>query len=169
MGNPIAGDSVVPASSFLLFGQRYVDDSYVTASVVYDRIWFQGQRICRLFPSTLDPMFALGNNAAAQLLIPELNEYHYGTNLAALRYLFDSFPPEYWESTMYKRWLGFIKSLNPPEDRSNLPGFMTTAAYWQEKLNTQLSSWAELRHDNLLYAKQSYTGITICSYPIQLR
>lgn len=165
MGNPVAGDSLTPASSFLLFGQRYVDDSYVTASVVYDRIWFEEQRICRLFPSTLDPMFALGNNAAAQLLIPELDEYHYGTNLAALRYLFDSFPPEYWERTMYKRWLGLIKSLNPPEDRSSLPGFMTTAAYWQEKLNTQLSSWAELRHDNLLYAKQSYTGITICSYP----
>ncbi len=164
-GNPIAGDSLVPASSFLMFGQRYVDDSYVTASVVYDRITYMGDRVCRLFPSTLDPMFALGNNAAAQLLIPELDEYHYGTNLAALRYLFDSFPSEYWETSMYKRWLGYIKTLNPPEDRSTLPRFMTTAAYWQEKLNTQLSSWAELRHDNLLYAKQSYTGIGICSYP----
>ncbi len=82
-----------------------------------DRISYQGERVCRLFPSTLDPMFALGNNAAAQLLIPELDEYHYGTNLAALRYLFDSFPPEYWETTMYKRWLGMIKTLNPPEDR----------------------------------------------------
>ncbi len=165
MGNPMSGDSLVPASSFLMFGQRYVDDSYVTGSVVYDRISYQGERICRLFPSALDPMFALGNNAAAQLLIPELDEYHYGTNLAALRYLFDSFPPEYWGTTMYKRWLGMIKTLNPPEDRGSLPGFMTTAAYWQEKLNTQLSSWAELRHDNLLYAKQSYTGIGVCSYP----
>jgi hypothetical protein len=32
-------------------------------------------------------------------------------------------------------------------------------------MNTQLTSWTELRHDNLLYAKQSYTGGTICSYP----
>ncbi len=165
MGNPVAGDSLVPASSFLMFGQRYVDDSYVTASVVYDRIWYNNERICRLFPSALDPMFVLGNNAAAQLLIPELDEYHYGTNLAALRYLFDAFPADYWDSTMYKRWLGMIKTLNPPQDRSSLPAFMTTAAYWQEKLNTQLSSWAELRHDNLLYAKQSYTGVPICSYP----
>ena len=29
----------------------------------------------------------------------------------------------------------------------------------------QLASWAQLRHDNLLYAKQSYTGGAICSYP----
>ena len=42
---------------------------------------------------------------------------------------------------------------------------MQTAGFWQEKLNTQLASWAELRHDNLLYAKQSYTGGTICSFP----
>jgi hypothetical protein len=165
MGNPMAGDSLVPASSFLLFGQRYVDDSYVTGSVVYDRIIYQGERICRLFPSALDPMFALGNNAAAQLLIPELDYYHYSTNLAALRYLFDSFPPDYWNTSMYKLWLKTIKTLNPPEDRSSLPAFMSTAAYWQEKLNTQLSSWAELRHDNLLYAKQSYTGVSVCSYP----
>jgi hypothetical protein len=158
-------DSIVPASSFLLYGQRYVDDSYVTAQVVYDRIRYNNQVICRLFPSTLDPMFALGNSAAAQLLIPELNEYHYSTNLAALRYLFDAYSPEYWNSTFYRQWLNAIKTMNPPEDRSGFPPFMTTAAFWQEKLNTQLSSWTELRHDNLLYAKQSYTGVPVCSYP----
>jgi hypothetical protein len=32
-------------------------------------------------------------------------------------------------------------------------------------LNTQLASWAELRHDNLLYAKQSFTAIAGCEYP----
>jgi hypothetical protein len=159
------GDSLVPASSFLLYGQRYVDDSYVTAQVVYDRIRYNNQVICRLFPSTLDPLFALGNNASAQLLIPELNEYHYSSNLASLRYLFDAYSSEYWNSSFYRQWLNAIRTMNPPEDRSGLPPFMTTAAFWQEKLNTQLSSWTELRHDNLLYAKQSYTGVPICSYP----
>ena len=43
--------------------------------------------------------------------------------------------------------------------------FMQTAAWWQQKMNGQLASWTELRHDNLLYAKQSYTAMTICSYP----
>ena len=42
---------------------------------------------------------------------------------------------------------------------------MQTAAWWQSKMNTQLASWAELRHDNLLYAKQSYTGGITCEYP----
>jgi Protein of unknown function (DUF3160)/FlgD Ig-like domain len=165
MNNPMSTDSITPASAFLVFGQRYVDDSYAMASVVYDRINYFGERVCRLFPSALDPMFALGNDAAAQLLQPELNQYHYSTNLAALRYLFDSFDPQYWESSLYKFWLNAIRKLNPPQDRSNFPAFMKTAAFWQEKLNTQLSSWSELRHDNLLYAKQSYTGFPLCSFP----
>ena len=42
---------------------------------------------------------------------------------------------------------------------------MRTAAWWQQKMNTQLASWSQLRHDNLLYAKQSYTGGIGCSYP----
>jgi hypothetical protein len=31
--------------------------------------------------------------------------------------------------------------------------------------HTQLASWAELRHDTVLYAKQSYTTSLGCSYP----
>lgn len=58
-----------------------------------------------------------------------------------------------------------IRELNPPNDRSVLPEFMQTAAYWQEKMNSQLASWTELRHDNLLHAKQSYTGGKVCSFP----
>lgn len=163
--NPMSPDSIVPASSFFLFGQRFVIDSYVTASVVYDRIRYLGQPICRLFPSTLDVLFALGNDASAQLLLNELNEYHYSTNLAALRYLIDNFDEKYWSANLYSNWLKMIREINPPNDRSALPEFMQTAAYWQQKMNSQLSSWTELRHDNLLYAKQSYTGGTVCSFP----
>lgn len=163
--NPFVPDSVVPASAFLLFGQRFVIDSYVTASVVFDRIFFNGIKVCRLVPSTLDPMFALGNNAAAQLLKPELDQYNYSSNLAALRYLINSYGTDFWDSTIYNMWLNSIRNLNPPADRAGLPIFMQTAAFWQEKLNTQLASWTQLRHDNLLYAKQSYTAGSICSYP----
>lgn len=160
--NPFAPDSIVPASSFMFFGQRFVIDSYVTGSVVYDRI--PGQ-ICRLYPSVLDPMFALGNNAAGQLLQPELNAYNYSLNLAGLRYLIESYGEDFWGSTMYNNWLAGIRELKKGPDNPNLPDFMSTAAYWQRMLNTQLTSWSQLRHDNLLYAKQSYTGGSICSYP----
>jgi hypothetical protein len=32
-------------------------------------------------------------------------------------------------------------------------------------LNTQLASWTQLRHDTVLYAKQSYTEPILCAYP----
>ena len=32
-------------------------------------------------------------------------------------------------------------------------------------LNTQLASWTQLRHDTILYAKQSFTGGSTCVYP----
>jgi len=163
--DPMKPDSIRPASAFMMFGQRFVIDSYVTGTVVYDRIKYLGEKICRLFPSTLDVLFSLGNSASAQLLIDELDEFHYSTNLAALRYLIDHYDPDFWGSSIYNYWLNSIRKLNPPEDRSGFPEFMKTAAFWQQKMNTQLASWTELRHDNLLYAKQSYTGGSVCSYP----
>ena len=163
--NPMSPDTILPASAFMMFGQRFVIDSYVTGSVVYDRIKYFGVKICRLFPSTLDVLFSIGNSASAQLLIDELNVFHYSTNLAALRYLIDYYDQNFWGSSIYNYWLNSIRKLNPPEDRSMFPEFMKTAAFWQQKMNTQLASWTELRHDNLLYAKQSYTGGSICSYP----
>jgi hypothetical protein len=42
---------------------------------------------------------------------------------------------------------------------------MKTTAWLDEKLNTALGSWTELRHDTILYAKQSYTVLGITSPP----
>jgi len=163
--DPMHPAQIRPASSLLLLGQRFVADSYVTGNVVYDKISYLGAPVWRALPSRFDVLYALGNDAAAQLLVPELNQYHYATNLAAMRYLIDGYDAGFWTSSLYNAWLGMIRACNPPADRSPLPAFMTTAAWWQEKMNTQLASWAELRHDNLLYAKQSYTGVATCSFP----
>lgn len=161
----LTGDSIKPASAFMLFGQRFVIDSYVTGNVVYDKIRFNGMEVRRMLPNPLDVLFAIGNDAALQLLQNEIQTYNYSQNLASLRYMVDSYGEEFWKLSMYNSWLNAIRELNPPSNRENLPPFMQTAAWWQEKMNTQLGSWAELRHDNLLYAKQSYSGMPICSFP----
>jgi Protein of unknown function (DUF3160)/FlgD Ig-like domain len=158
-------DSIVPASAFMLLGQRFIIDSYITAQVVFDRIKYNGVKIRRTLPSTLDVLYGLGNDASAQLLQTELDNYHYATNLATLRYLINGYDSTFWNSSLFNIWLNGIRQLNPPAERDLLPPFMTTAAWWQEKMNTQLGSWSELRHDNVLYAKQPYTGLFTCSYP----
>lgn len=165
MSNPYSADQIQPATAFLLLGQRFVIDSYITGNVVYDKIISNGQKMRRMLPSSLDVLFALGNNAAAQFLDSELKEYQYAPNLAALRYLVDSYEDDFWSGSIYNSWLNAIRTLNPPKNRSGFPKFMQTAAWWQQKMNTQLASWAQLRHDNLLYAKQSYSGGITCTYP----
>ena len=165
--DPMSPDAVEAASAFMLFGQRFVIDSYITGNVVFDHILYQDNKICRLFPSTQDILFAFGNDASNQLVIPELQKYNYSSNLAGLRYLVDHYDNNFWESSLYCMWLKAIKTLNPagPGGRDNLPAFMQTGAWGLEKMNSQLASWTELRHDNILYAKQSYTTGGACSYP----
>ncbi|MDH7515794.1 MAG: DUF3160 domain-containing protein [Bacteroidota bacterium] len=165
MSDPMNPEQIEPPSAFLLLGQRFIIDSYVFWNVVYDNIEYEGQKVRRMLPRALDAMFAVGNDAAAQFLQDDLDRYHYAPNLAALRYLVDSFDGGFWNASLYNAWLNAIRALNPPDMLESLPPFMRTAAWWQAKLNTQLASWAQLRHDNILYAKQSYSGGVTCSFP----
>lgn len=155
---------VLPVS-FRVSGQRFIIDSYILGSVVFDKVLHNGQKVMRMMPNPLDALFALGNNDALPLLQEEFDRYPYAGQLANLRYLTDHKTPEFWSESLYNVWLNSIRKLNPAEEHPNQPLFMKTAAWHQEKMNTQLASWSHLRHDNLLYAKQSYTGGTGCSFP----
>ena len=107
-------DDLRPAAAFLLLGQRFVIDSYVTGHVVFNEVRPVPPAPPRLLPSTQDVLFALGNDASAQLLEPELNRYGYAPNLAALRYLVDSYEPDFWNSTLYNGSMPSVRSTHPP-------------------------------------------------------
>ncbi len=151
--------------SWRLSGQRFIIDSYILGNVVFDRVVYNGQKVMRMMPSPLDAMFVLGNNDALPLLRDELDKYPYAGQLANLRYLTDARPETFWQGSLYNVWLSALRALHQGGEEKDLPLFMQTAAWHQEKINTQLAGWSQLRHDNLLYAKQSYTGGTGCSFP----
>lgn len=156
-------EPVKSAVAFLLFGQRFIIDSYVLSNVVYDRT-----ASLRMLPSPMDVLFALGNNSALPFLKSDLDMYSYAANLGGVRSLIDSYDSTFWNGTFYNGWLSLLRTLNLPSqaERKGLLRFMQTEAWWHQKMNTQLASWAEMRHDNILYAKQSYTTAYItCSYP----
>jgi len=163
--NPFSTEPDTLPVSYKLMGQKFIVDSYVFSNVVYDRIIHNGKKVKRMMPNPLDAMFVLGNNDAIELLTKDLNEYPYAGALNNLRYLVDAYDDEFWNSSLYNIWLNAIRELNPAEDTTGYPYFMKTSAFRMQKLNTQLASWSQLRHDNLLYAKQSYTGGISCSYP----
>ena len=163
--DPNGSEPGVLPISYRLSGQRFILDSYILGNVVFDRLVQNGQKIMRMMPNPLDAIFVLGNNDALPLLEPDFEKFAYSEQLAKLRFLVDYKTDQFWNSSLYNVWLNAIRELNPPENENNLPLFMRTAAWHHEKINTQLASWAQLRHDNLLYAKQSYTGGTGCSFP----
>lgn len=163
------GQGTMPLSStFLLLGQRYVLDSHVFSNVVYDRV--QGGKVFRMMPNPLDVAFAaLGNDQAAALLQSELDTYHYASDLASMRILADAHESSFWEKNLYNLWLSALRSLSLRPDSPTpiglRPEVARTETWGRRVLNTQLASWAELRHDTILYAKQSYTGGASCEFP----
>jgi len=147
-----------PPVYLLMLGQRFVVDSFVTSEVVYDRIPAE-----RLMPSPLDVMYVLGNDTAKPLLKEELALYNYEDKLEQLRQYADGLSEDFWSETAYHQWLATLRTLHQKPEK-NAPMFMKSQGWRLEKLNTQLASWAQLRHDTILYVKQSYTAI-LCEYP----
>ncbi|MEO6603504.1 MAG: DUF3160 domain-containing protein [Polyangiaceae bacterium] len=157
------------ARSFAFMGQRYILDSEVFSNVVYDRVLHEGAPR-RMMPNPLDVAYAaLHNDQAGMLLADELKTYHYAPELADMRTLADAHGDDYWRGNLYNAWLGALRALSPSrvDDAASagLPSVAATDAWGRRLLDTQLASWAEARHDTILYSKQSYTGGAACSFP----
>ena len=52
-----------------------------------------------------------------------------------------------------------------PEKATHFPASLKGEAWRRKQLRTALASWAELRHDTILSAKQSYTSGVACEFP----
>lgn len=139
---------------FRFMGQRYIPDSHIFTELVYSKV--RG----RLFPMGLDVLSVLGSERAAAILD---SVYHQGelypeypAKVDSLRQLFRSFDEEVWAQNLYWNWLYCLMPLLFPKGEG-YPSFMQNPAWADKELITALGSWAELRHDTILYAKQSYT------------
>jgi hypothetical protein len=84
--------------------------------------------------------------------------------------LIDEHPADLWENNLYSLWLGALRTLSPSQTSQGNAGeglfpAAKSEAWGRRLLNSQLASWAELRHDSILYAKQSYTTGAECEFP----
>jgi len=154
-----------------LMGQRFIPDSYMFQHLVFPAIMdYTGSgnpftlgvtgtgRLTRVFPRGLDVMAVLGSDEALTILEREGDtEYeYYDKTLNELVALFQSFSEDDWNKNLYWSWLYTLKSLLGNYGQG-YPAFMQGTAWKDKELNTALASWTELRHDTILYAKQSYT------------
>jgi len=156
---------------FRLMGQRFIPDSYMFSNLVgqYTGLYLGDKnpftlvisgagRPIRGFPRGLDVMALLGSERARELLdeLDDSNYEFYDRQFDKLEQEFDSFDEAEWNKNLYWAWLFALKPLLK-EYSGGYPTFMQTEAWQNKQLTTALASWAELRHDTILYAKQSYT------------
>ncbi len=177
---PEQADEILEVTKgFRLMGQRFVPDSYILQNLVIPKVTTllgPGEPftavatpigLARGFPRGLDVMALLGSGRAVELLeeLKDSNYANYSAQFDALREEFDSFTEEEWNRNLYWSWLYSLKPLLE-EFGEGYPTFMQTRAWRDKELTTALASWTELRHDTILYAKQSYT-VEVIGVPIE--
>ncbi|BAL80800.1 DUF3160 domain-containing protein [Caldisericum exile] len=115
-------------------------------------------REVKAFPRGLDLMALLGSDRAYEILKKEgdTNYSDYNKMFNELKTYVQNLPKDEWNKTLYNKWLSVLTTLFL-NNTQGLPTFMKTSAYSDKLLQTALSSWTELRHDTVLYVKQSYT------------
>jgi hypothetical protein len=139
---------------FRLMGQRFIPDSYIFQQLVHNKV-FQ-----RMFPSGLDVFSVFGSPRAAHHMQQDNETYlEYSDQILKLRKEFGNLTDNDWTQNLYWLWLYTLFPLLQPA-KEGYPGFMQSDAWTDKALMTALGSWTELRHDTILYAKQSYAGLT---------
>ena len=104
-------------------------------------------------PKGLDWMAVMGLPGAERILIDELKETQrwagFPKALTTARKKAATTP---WDACVANQWMYTLQSLG--DTAQSLPYFMQSPQWQKKNLNTALASWAELKHDAILYAKQ---------------
>ncbi len=166
---PESLNEVLEATKGMRFmGQRFIPDSYMFQNLVFPKIgayignsspkpftYFQGFRD---YPRGLDVMAVLGSSQALIIMIEQgdTDYINYWQQFGELKSEFESFDLSDWNRNLYWGWLYALRGLIE-NFGEGYPNFMRTQAWEKKELNAALASWTELRHDTILYAKQSYT------------
>lgn len=137
---------------FRFMGQRYVLDSDILQELIDNQL--------RPIPSSLDVMGVLGSNVAEDLLFnvykPQETWEGYTERYKNFEKKVSEYSNDIWNSNLYNGWIWTLKSeLTEYGPDSGMPYFMTTKAWKYKTLNTALGSYAELKHDTVLYGKQA--------------
>jgi hypothetical protein len=141
-------------------GQRFVPDSYILGQLVYAYVGSSSKP--RLMPKGLDVMAALGSERAWSHLDDQKHFDDYIQQMEKMWAFINAVSNDEWTQNLYWLWLySLLPLLVDPSE--GFPLFMKSDAWVDKQLMTALASWTELRHDTILYVKQSYGHVT--SYP----
>ena len=130
-----------------LMPQRYQPD----AEVLLEMVDYDSKPTKRAVPKGLDVFAAMGVSTAEQVLMDEQQQWKdFGSQLKKMKQRMTEID---WKETIATQWLNTLTVMNTDKP-ADLPYFMVTPEWQLKDLNAALASWAELKHDAILYAKQ---------------
>ncbi len=141
-------------------GQRFVPDAFIFRQLIYRNVGERNPPNRRGLPNGLDIPAAMGSARAYQHLdeMGETDFKDYNAQMDKVRSWLSGLSVGEWTETLYNSWLySFQPLLDVPG--YGYPAFMTSIAWVDKQLNTVLGSFAELKHDTILYAKQAYAEL----------
>lgn len=137
--------------AFKFMGQRFSVDAYIMQNLM--------EPYKRPMPTSFDVFTAMGSETAEKVL---RENYNTNQNWPEYDEILENMTEEYKEGKLtdgdnfYNGWIRAIDAtLNSIPEGKQIPYFMSTEAYEYKKLNSALGSFAELKHDNILYSKQA--------------
>lgn len=146
------------ALGFRLMGQRFSADQEIFGQLIYNAVKANSQGEVRGLPDVLDVMAAMGSEKALELLREEGAEdfENYRENMEELRKRYADPEKSPAASNLAAAWLDSLHPLlsDKTTAKSELPAFMRSEKWARKDLECFAGSFTELKHDNVLYAKQ---------------
>ncbi|BCY17657.1 hypothetical protein hrd7_15060 [Leptolinea sp. HRD-7] len=140
--------------SWRMMGQRFTLDAMIFQNLIYDRVGTPANP--RKFPSGLDLMAVFGSDTAreTQKAAGEDKYENYTSQMKLMRDKVQSLQQSDWLGTFYSGWLYSFTSQVKPKGEA-YPPVMQTDVWRNREVNSALGSWAELKHDTVLYTKMA--------------
>lgn len=152
---PVAAgeDPVVPSYRFM--GQRFTIDEAIMQRLVYSSVKENSKGEQRTLPDTLDTAAALGSEKAMEILTEQgATDYqNYTENMATAKEHFNNSDSTIWNASLYSGWLNTLRPLLEKKGEG-YPSYMQNDEWAKKNLETFAGSYAELKHDTILYTKQ---------------
>lgn len=147
-------DNVIPGFRFM--GQRFTIDATVMQNLIYSKVRENSAGEKRMLPDVLDVAAALGSDTALALLEENgATDYKgYSENMAMLREGLSRENEAIWSASLYSGWLNTLRPLLEAKG-DGYPVFMQNAEWTKKNLECFSGSFAELKHDTILYTKQA--------------
>ncbi len=148
-------DNMDENKGFRFMGQRFTIDEAIFQNLTYSKVDKKSSDDYRMLPDVLDMMAALGSEEAMDLLEQQGDTSYpnYLENMEQIKQEIENSSDDQWSCSLYASWLNTLRPLLKVKGEG-YPSFMQTEAWQRKNLESFAGSYAELKHDTILYAKQ---------------